>query len=130
VSKRDHAHKQPARGAIVGVSAGLRHVDFADEPIELAPTDTLSAQLGPGDAVTIGVHRPPPTARPSPWWNNVRRAWMVTGPDGAPVLADPQPPALADPQPPAPLHLAGHVDTIPITIHVGPLVPPAVKVAL
>lgn len=32
------------------------------------------------------------TVRPIPWWNNVRRAWMVDGPDGQPVLADPQPP--------------------------------------
>ena len=41
---------------------------------------------------------------PAPWWNGIARAWMVAGPDGAPVRLDPQPAAprmvLADPASP------------------------------
>jgi hypothetical protein len=54
-----------------------------------------------------------PPGGPLPWWNNIRRAWMVAGPDGQPVLADPQPPA--------PLPTQGH-DAI------ESIIPPAVKV--
>lgn len=39
------------------------------------------------------VSAPPPVpVPPGATWNNIRRAWMIPGPDGEPVLANPQPP--------------------------------------
>mgnify|MGYP003511441790 FL=1 len=55
---------------------------------------------------------PPPGA----WWNGIARAWMVAGPDGAPVRCDPQP-------------MAPGFSPIPDPFSVFVSVPPAVKVS-
>lgn len=59
----------------------------AADPIVLAARDDTSATMKIG--IAGREHATPPAA---PTWNNIRRAWMIPGPDGEPVLANPQPP--------------------------------------
>ena len=67
-------------------------------------------------------------ASPAPWWNGIARAWMVAGPEGAPVRLDPQPAAprmvLADPASPFRPELGFNGPRAVVSF-----VPPAVKVS-
>lgn len=79
---------------------------------------TFPVERGVGLVVTVENGAPVAVAtRPAPWWNGIRRAWMVAGPDGEVVLAEVQ---LAPP------HYADRVGSIGARALGGP---PAVKVS-
>lgn len=114
-------HRQPPRetrapASITAVSTlgsnGLRHVDFADNPIPLGPDDKITATPHADGTVSVTIGGKP---YPAQWWNNIRRAWF-TGPADAPVMVDPQPPPPSE----------GYAARITPTLGT---IPPAVKVS-
>ena len=95
-------------------------------------TAIFPVEPGAGLLVTVEGGKPVAVetrpATPAPWWNGIARAWMVAGPEGAPVRLDPQPAAprmvLADPASPFRPELGFNGPRAVVSF-----VPPAVKVS-
>ena len=83
---------------------------------DLAPREIHVGGDANGSPPAGAFERVIAAASPAPWWNGIARAWMVAGPEGAPVRLDPQP-------------MAPGFSPIPDPFSVFVSVPPAVKVS-